>query len=328
MSDSVIPSGRALVQLSKLSKHFPVRAGVLSKTVAVLKAVDQVSFEIARGETLGLVGESGCGKTTVGRSMLRLIEPTAGEVFFDGVDVLSADKTRLRRLRQRMQIIFQDPYSSLNPRLTVANLIGEAIHVHGLARGISYDQRLSELLETVGLSKRYLNRYPHEFSGGQRQRIGIARALALEPEFIVCDEAVSALDVSIQAQIINLLATLQRELGLAYLFISHDLNVVRHLAHRIAVMYLGKLVEVGPTEAIFGSPRHPYTRALIEANPIPDPDSKLGLSVLEGDVPSPLDPPPGCAFHPRCPRALPQCHAQAPKLTVHADHQVWCHLHF
>ena len=331
MNDTSPPTDPPLVRLRELSKHFPVRKGVLSKTVAVLKAVDGVSFDIARGETLGLVGESGCGKTTLGRSLLRLMEPTAGQILFDGVDILGANKKHLRQLRQRMQIIFQDPYASLNPRLTVANLVGESIRAHGLARGAQYDQRLNELLEIVGLSKRYLNRYPHEFSGGQRQRIGIARALALQPDFIVCDEAVSALDVSIQAQIINLLRSLQRDLGLTYLFISHDLNVVRHLAHRIAVMYLGKLVEVGPTEAIFNAPRHPYTRALIGANPVPDPDSKVGLSILEGDVPSPLDPPTGCAFHPRCPRVMPHCKVQMPAMTVDSSasvqHRVWCHLH-
>ena len=330
MNNPAPESAVPLISVEALSKHFGVRRGLLGKTAATVKAVDQVSFQVHRGETLGLVGESGCGKTTLGRTLLRLSEPTSGRVVFDGVDLSQVDKPGLRRLRRRMQIVFQDPYASLNPRMTVANIIGEALRVHGLAHGRAYDKRLAELLDLVGLSNRYLGRYPHEFSGGQRQRIGIARALALEPELLVCDEAVSALDVSIQAQIINLLAELQHNLGLTYLFISHDLNVVRHLAHRIAVMYLGRIVELGPTASLFERPRHPYTQALVAANPIPDPDAPLDAQALQGEVPSPMNPPPGCHFHPRCPHAQAQCSTVAPGCTTHttADlhHQVWCHL--
>jgi len=330
MTDSYHPSQTPLVTVRGLSKHYPVREGLRSSGSGVVRAVDNLDLDIFRGETLGLVGESGCGKTTVGRALLRLLSPTSGTVEYDGVDVTTANKTALRALRTRMQIIFQDPYASLNPRFTVASLIGEAVRVHGLAQGAALERRLIELLDLVGLSKRYLHRYPHEFSGGQRQRIGIARALALSPEFIVCDEAVSALDVSIQAQIINLLRNLQIELGLTYLFISHDLNVVRHLSHRVAVMYLGRLVEVGPTTAIFSTPLHPYTKALTQANPVPDPNVEPDFEMLEGDVPSPLSPPSGCHFHPRCPRVMPNCSLATPRChtdSEDASRRVWCHLH-
>lgn len=330
MTNSEHPSRTPLVTVRGLSKHYPVREGLRSGGSGVVRAVDNLDLDIFRGETLGLVGESGCGKTTVGRALLRLLSPTSGTVEYDGVDVTTANKTALRCLRTRMQVIFQDPYASLNPRFTVASLIGEAVRVHGLAQGAALERRLIELLDLVGLSKRYLHRYPHEFSGGQRQRIGIARALALSPEFIVCDEAVSALDVSIQAQIINLLRDLQTELGLTYLFISHDLNVVRHLSHRVAVMYLGRLVEVGPSNAIFSTPLHPYTKALTQANPVPDPSVEPDFEVLEGDVPSPLSPPSGCHFHPRCPRVMSNCPLDTPRChsdSEDASRRVWCHLH-
>jgi oligopeptide/dipeptide ABC transporter ATP-binding protein len=295
-----------------LTKHFPVTRGVLGRSVGQVRAVDGVSFDIARGETLGLVGESGSGKTTVGRSILRLIEPTAGSVVFDGIDVRHADAATLRQLRRSMQIIFQDPYSSLNPRLRVLDLVGEALEVHGIARGAAAEKRVAELLARVGLAPGAINRYPHEFSGGQRQRIGVARALALEPKLIVCDEPVSALDVSIQAQVVNLLKDLGRELGLSYLFIAHDLSVVRHLSHRIAVMYLGELVELAPGERLFGAAAHPYTRALLSAVPLPDPRRRRRRIVLQGDLPSPVSPPSGCRFHTRCPAVMDRCRSEPP----------------
>ena len=288
-----------LVEIRNLKKYFPVRGGVFSRVSAWVKAVDAVSFSIQPRETFGLVGESGCGKTTVGRTLLRLIEPTDGEVFFQGQDFCRFSAAQMRRARRQMQMIFQDPYSSLNPRMTVGAIIGEALKVHGLAQGAELDRQVSALLERVGLTATYRSRYPHEFSGGQRQRIGIARALALEPQFIVCDEPVSALDVSIQAQILNLLQDLQNDLGLSYLFISHDLNVVEYIADRVAVMYLGKLVEVAPVDELFRNPQHPYTVALMSANPVPDPTVPTQRTVLTGDVPSPLNPPAGCAFHTR-----------------------------
>lgn len=319
-----------LLQVRNLKKYFPVRSGLLARVSAWVKAVDDISFDVSAGETLGLVGESGCGKTTAGRSVLRLLDPTSGSVSFDGEDVLALDSSALRKLRRRMQIIFQDPYASLNPRMTVGNIVGEALRVHRLASGADYHQRVARLLDVVGLSSRYLSRYPHEFSGGQRQRIGIARALALEPEFIVCDEAVSALDVSIQAQIINLLNELQAQFHLAYLFISHDLNVVRHIADRVAVMYLGKIVEIAPTDTLFSSPWHPYSEALIAANPIPDPDVAHDAPMLEGDVPSPLNPPTGCPFHTRCPVVMDRCRTHSPPRVEEAcaggSRVAWCHL--
>jgi len=320
-----------LLSVKHLKMHFPVRSGFLSRISAWVKAVDDISFDIYPGETLGLVGESGCGKTTAGRALLRLIEPTAGNIFFEGNDILKMGATELRSMRRWMQIIFQDPYSSLNPRMTVGNIVGEALKVHGIVTAEHLDSRIKELLDRVGLSPSYRTRYPHEFSGGQRQRIGIARALALNPSFIVCDEAVSALDVSIQAQIINLLRDLQSEYHLAYLFISHDLNVVQHIANRVAVMYLGRTVEIAPAKKLFESPKHPYTQALISANPIPDPDITHNVTILEGDVPSPLNPPTGCHFHTRCPDVMEKCKVMEPTpLEIGTDQEkqlVWCHLH-
>jgi oligopeptide/dipeptide ABC transporter ATP-binding protein len=323
--------GGALLQVRGLSKYFPVRSGVFSTVGAWVKAVDDVSFDIDRREIFALVGESGCGKTTTGRSLLRLIEPTAGEVVFDGRRVLELSRGELRALRRRMQIIFQDPYGSLNPRMTVGGIIGEPLRVHGIASGADLEARVASLLERVGLDPGYRSRYPHEFSGGQRQRIGIARALALGPDFIVCDEAVSALDVSIQAQILNLLRELQAELDLSYLFITHDLNVVRYLADRVGVMYLGRLVETATAEDLFAEPLHPYSQALISANPVPDPELPLAPQVLPGEVPSPMNPPPGCPFHPRCPQAFDRCPIEVPRLQSvsrgSSPRHVACHLY-
>jgi oligopeptide transport system ATP-binding protein len=300
-------NGQILIDVRDLKTWFPIRAGFFGRAVGHVKAVDGVSFQIRQGQTLGLVGESGCGKTTVGRTMLRLIPPVGGQVFFEGRDVLQVPSRQLKPLRRQMQIMFQDPYGSLNPRMNVETIVGEPLKVHGIVGGFGRRKRVAELLEQVGLSRRYLDRYPHEFSGGQRQRIGIARALALGPKFIVCDEPVSALDVSIQSQIVNLLIDLQNQLGLTYLFIAHDLAVVRHISRQVAVMYLGRIVEYADREALFTRPLHPYTQALMSAIPQPDPARRRMRIVLGGEVPSPANPPSGCPFHPRCPLAEPRC---------------------
>jgi oligopeptide transport system ATP-binding protein len=317
-----------LLKVRDLRKHFAVKGGILSRTVDQVHAVDGVSFDIGKGETLGLVGESGCGKSTTGRCILRLIEPSSGEVWFKGADVRQMNGTALRALRRDMQIIFQDPYASLNPRLTVGAIVGEALIIHDLAKSQrALEDRVVQLLETVGLQADHMRRFPHEFSGGQRQRIGIARALAVEPKLIVCDEPVSALDVSIQAQIVNLLQDLQEEFGLAYLFIAHDLSVVKHVSNNVAVMYLGKLIEIANKESLYATPRHPYTQALMAAVPITHPRDRRRKARLAGEIPSALDPPKGCRFHTRCPHTMPICREIEPVLAEAASgHRVACHL--
>ncbi len=324
MSDPV------LVCVENLVKHFPIRRGIIfQRQVGSVKAVDGVSFDIRRGETLGLVGESGCGKSTAGRTMLRLYPRTAGRVLLDGQDVFQLTGRDLLAMRRRAQMIFQDPYACLNPRWTVNAIVGEPLWVHGLAKGKAQTERVQELLKRVGLNPMYVNRYPHEFSGGQRQRIGIARALASDPEFIICDEPISALDVSIQAQVVNLLEDLQDQLGLTYLFIAHDLSMVRHICDRVAVMYLGKLTELAPKDELYTHPLHPYTQALLSAVPIPDPkaERKRKRIILTGDVPSPVNPPRGCRFHTRCPIAVDRCQTVEPAWREAADgHWVACHL--
>jgi len=324
-----------LVEIDNLRVYFPIRSGIFKTVQGTVKAVDNVTFEVRRGETLGLVGESGCGKSTIGRAMIRLREATSGEVRFDGVDLNSLSTGELRKMRRRMQIIFQDPYGSLDPRMTVGSIVAEPIETHHLASGEAKTERVADLLRLVGLDPNYVKRYPHEFSGGQRQRIGVARALAVEPEFIVCDEPISALDVSIQAQVLNLLTDLRHRLGLTYLFVAHDLSVVKHISDRVAVMYLGRIVEVGPPDILYSAPGHPYTRALLSAVPVPDPvaERKRRRVILKGDVPSPVNPPSGCRFHTRCwlyeRLGQPEnCRTDDPDLQVVAgvaDHRAACH---
>ena len=325
MLDPQMANG-TLVELKALVKHFPIRGGVFLKEVASVRAVDGVNLSIREGETLGLVGESGCGKTTLGRLILRLEEPTSGEIFFQGENILAYNKERMRNLRRQMQVIFQDPFSSLNPRKTVSHIVGEPLLVHGMKNRREREERVLELLRVVGLRREHMRRYPHQFSGGQRQRICVARALALHPKLVVCDEAVSALDVSIQAQVINLLKDLQQEFGLTYLFISHDLGVVEHVSDRLAVMYLGKIAELADSVEIYQTPLHPYTQALLSASPIPDPTLKRDRIILKGDVPSPIDPPHGCRFHTRCLYAEDICSQQEPQLKeVKENHLAACH---
>jgi len=325
-SETPAPADGALLRVKNLRKYFPVRQGIFSRISGYVKAVDDISLSIRAGETLGLVGESGCGKTTLGRSILSLIPPSGGSVVFDGLALDRISASELRVLRKQMQIIFQDPFGSLNPRMSIENIVGEPMTVHKLAEGAERRERVAKLLERVGLSKEHMRRYPHEFSGGQRQRIGVARALALEPRFIVCDEPVSALDVSIQAQIINLLKDLRDEYGLSYLFIAHDLRVVENISDRVAVMYLGKIVELAASNELYRGPRHPYTVALMSAIPIPDPEHKRKRIILPGDVPSPIDPPPGCSFHPRCFNAVDACSSVVPGLIEHSPgHYFACH---
>jgi len=320
-----------LLEVKNLKKYFPVKGGFFRHTVGHLKAVDDVSFSIPEGHTFGLVGESGCGKSTLGRAILRLHEPTGGEIRLAGTDISRLDARQLVAHRRQMQIIFQDPYASLSPRRTVMQTLLEPLEIHGIGNAASRKAKVLELLDIVGMRPNILHRYPHEFSGGQRQRIGIARALTLDPKFIVADEAVSALDVSVQSQVLNLIARLQRELGISFLFISHDLAVVQHISHQIGVMYLGKLVEVASSTDLYREPRHPYTKALLSAIPMPDPDTRADRMILQGDVPSPLNPPSGCPFRTRCPQAMEQCTRSMPELkNIHADgnvHQVACHLY-
>ncbi len=317
-----------LIEVKNLVKWFPIKSSFFKRTIGNVRAVDGISFSIKRGQTMGLVGESGCGKSTAGRTILRLIEKTSGEIIFDGQDISALPHEELRRLRPRMQIIFQDPYSSLSPRLPVGEIIGEGVREHHIVDDDEFDDYVSRIMRACGLQEYHKDRYPHEFSGGQRQRICIARALALNPDFIVCDEPVSALDVSIQAQIINLLKQLQRDFGLTYLFISHDLSVVEHISDTVGVMYLGTMVEYAPTEKIFDHPLHPYTEALFSAIPIPDPDVKMNRIVLQGSIPSPANPPRGCKFHTRCSKCMDVCRYAAPEYTeVEPDHFCACHLY-
>ncbi|HHW13135.1 MAG TPA: dipeptide ABC transporter ATP-binding protein [Firmicutes bacterium] len=323
------PQEQIILEVKDLQKYYPIQRGVFRSTVGHIRAVDGVSFSVRAGETLGLVGESGCGKTTTGRCIIHLEKPTGGEMFFykDGVKTAITQKT-IRNLRRDLQFIFQDPYSSLNPRMTVEQIVAEPLITHGLKNKTELRDRVVELLTAVGLSGDHLRRYPHEFSGGQRQRVGIARALALKPQLVICDEPVSALDVSVQAQVINLLQDLQEQYGLTYLFIAHDLSVVYHICNRIAVMYLGRIVELAEVDELFANPRHPYTEALFSAIPLPDPDNQLEQIILEGDVPSPADPPSGCRFHPRCRYAQPICSQEQPELQALAgseNHLVACH---
>ncbi len=320
---------KTIIEVNELTKYFPVNKGMFSKK-SYVKAVDRVSFNIKEGETLGLVGESGCGKTTTGRTVLKLYKPTSGNIIFEGKDITNLSDSEMLPYRKKMQMIFQDPYASLNPRMTVGDIVGEALDIHNLLKGSERIDRVRDLLNKVGLNGDHINRYPHEFSGGQRQRIGIARALAVEPSFIVCDEPISALDVSIQAQVVNMLEELQEELGITYLFIAHDLSMVKHISTHIGVMYLGRLVEKAESNKLYAEPLHPYTKALLSAIPIPDPDAAKAMQriVLEGDLPSPIDPPSGCRFRTRCRYAMPKCAEIDPELKdVGNEHYVACHLY-
>ncbi|SFB44934.1 ABC transporter ATP-binding protein [Clostridium frigidicarnis] len=320
-------AGEVILKVNNLKKYFPIKSGVIQRTVGHVKAVDGISFEIKKGETLGIVGESGCGKSTAGRTILRLLEKTEGEVDFKGIKLHDLKKEELRKLRPKMQIIFQDPYSSLNPRMTVGEIIGESLIQHNMATKADVTDKVLEVMKICGLASYHIRRYPHEFSGGQRQRIGIARALVLNPEFIVADEPVSALDVSIQAQIINLLMQSQEDFGFSYMFISHDLSVVKHISHRVGVMYLGSLVELAPKGELYDNPLHPYTKALLSAVPVPDPTIKRNRILLKGDIPSPANPPKGCKFHTRCPYAMDVCKKDIPEYkNVGNEHFVACHL--
>lgn len=323
-------SNKPLIEINNLKKYFPIKKGLMNKTAHYLKAVDDVSFTINKGETLGLVGESGCGKTTCGRTIIKLYEPTDGQIIYDGVDIARYSEKQMLEYRRKMQMIFQDPYASLDPRMTVGDIIGEAIDIHKLMGSKEREERIQYLLNRVGLNSEHASRYPHEFSGGQRQRIGIARALAVQPEFIICDEPISALDVSIQAQVVNMLEDLQADLGLTYLFIAHDLSMVKHISNRVGVMYLGKLVELAESNELYTKPLHPYTQALLSAIPIPDPDISASKKriVLEGEIPSPIDPPPGCRFKNRCRYAKPICSEQDPVFKdMGGGHMVACHLY-
>jgi len=328
MGEPLNSAGEYLLEIRELKKYFPIKKGVLRRNAGWVQAVDGVSLHIGKGETLGLVGESGCGKSTIGRCILRLLEPTEGEIFFEGKNISTLDPAGMKRFRRKVQAIFQDPYSSLNPRMSVGHIVREPLLVQGLHSGAKREERVEDLFRKVGLRPEYMSRYPHEFSGGQRQRIGIARSLALQPDLIVCDEPVSALDVSIQAQVINLLDDLKQEFGLSYLFIAHDLSVVEHVSDRIAVMYLGKIVEVAKDTELYSHPLHPYTRALLSAIPIPKPQQKKKRTILRGEVPSPINPPAGCRFHPRCSEAMEVCSREEPVLKAVSDHhQVSCFLY-